>query len=332
MKYQTPAELPIGSSAYTWRPIHPGDISAIQQMLADNRKFEKVSEGFSKESLKQILGLLDDQVTQNTLIAVAENATIAALAMVLIPPSEEEYIALFDSHVHVYHRQQGLESFLLEWMEARIRQAFSNLDNAQPQIMRTSCEGYQKDQIALLEQNGFQAVRYSYKMVRSLKQPIQEAPLPRELRWTQWTTELDSALMDAFNEAFHGHWGVPKMETEMWQKFFTGVPQFRGDLTYLATEKNTIIGFCVNWVNEVVQQEKIVKQGWVEAIGVVPEWRGFGIASALLTHSLHLFKNEGLSQAALDVDAQNPTGALRLYEKYGFKVAKENIHFIKKLN
>jgi len=31
-------------------------------------------------------------------------------------------------------------------------------------------------------------------------------------------------------------------------------------------------------------------------------------------------------------DAQNPTGALRLYEKHGFAIARESIHFVKQLN
>jgi ribosomal protein S18 acetylase RimI-like enzyme len=73
-------------------------------------------------------------------------------------------------------------------------------------------------------------------------------------------------------------------------------------------------------------------EGWIEAIGVIPAWRGRGIASALLVKSLHSFQAEGLERAGLDVDAENPTGALGLYQKHGFRVAKESIHFVKQLN
>jgi ribosomal protein S18 acetylase RimI-like enzyme len=51
----------------------------------------------------------------------------------------------------------------------------------------------------------------------------------------------------------------------------------------------------------------------------------------MLTQALALFRAEGLERAALDVDTQNPTGALRLYEKHGFEVVKETIHFTKSL-
>jgi ribosomal protein S18 acetylase RimI-like enzyme len=70
----------------------------------------------------------------------------------------------------------------------------------------------------------------------------------------------------------------------------------------------------------------------VVAIGVIPAWRGRRVASALLGHALHLFQAEGLQQAALEVDTQNPSGALGLYEKHGFKAVRETIHFIKRLN
>jgi ribosomal protein S18 acetylase RimI-like enzyme len=51
-----------------------------------------------------------------------------------------------------------------------------------------------------------------------------------------------------------------------------------------------------------------------------------------LSKSLHAFAEYGLERAALDVDAQNPTGALRLYEKVGFGAVKRTIIFQKQLN
>ena len=118
------------------------------------------------------------------------------------------------------------------------------------------------------------------------------------------------------------------MNEEAWREFFTGVSQFRGDLSYLVMDAENVAGFCVNWV----EGAESTREGWIEAIGVIPAWRGRGIASALMAKSLHLFQAEGLEQAALDVDAENPTGALRLYEKHGFTIARESIHFVKQLN
>jgi len=133
----------------------------------------------------------------------------------------------------------------------------------------------------------------------------------------------------AFNEAFRGHWGLPEMDEQLWQQFFTGVPQFRGDLTYLAMEGEKIAGFCLNWVDQVKNEQTGIQEGFIEAVGVIPQWRGRGVASALLVHTMREFLKGGMERAALDVDTQNSTGALRLYEKLGFEAVKRTITFTK---
>ena len=109
------------------------------------------------------------------------------------------------------------------------------------------------------------------------------------------------------------------------------MPQFRGDLTSLAMSGDAVVGFCLNWVDAARNAQTGVKEGWVEAIGVIPERRGQGVAAALLSKALQDFIALGLERAALDVDAQNPTGALALYEKLGFEARKRTILFQKHL-
>jgi ribosomal protein S18 acetylase RimI-like enzyme len=42
-------------------------------------------------------------------------------------------------------------------------------------------------------------------------------------------------------------------------------------------------------------------------------------------------RDRGMTESALGVDAENPTGALRLYEKIGYKVSKKSMAYRKKL-
>ena len=319
---------PAHLTAFTWRAAQYADIQAIQNMLTDNREIDRSESVPSEERLRAVLGMLGDQLDTNTLLAIAGGGTIAAQAMIVFPPGEGDLLALTDGHVHVSYRGRGLGSYLLEWLERRACLEFSTTTSGAPQLMRTSCTGHQTDRIALFEQHGFQAMRYSYRMQRSLAEPIPDVSLPAGLQLAQWTPELDLPLMHAFNAAFSEHWGLQTMNEEAWQQFFTGVPQFRGDLSYQAMDAENVAGFCVNWV----ERAENASEGWIEAIGVIPAWRGRGIASALMAKSLRLFQAEGLKQAALDVDAQNPTGALRLYEKHGFAITRESIHFVKQLN
>jgi GNAT superfamily N-acetyltransferase len=71
--------------------------------------------------------------------------------------------------------------------------------------------------------------------------------------------------------------------------------------------------------------------GWVGALGVREGWRKRGIGLALLRHAFAEFHRRGETRIALGVDAQNPTGATRLYERAGMRVAYEAIAFEKEL-
>ena len=51
--------------------------------------------------------------------------------------------------------------------------------------------------------------------------------------------------------------------------------------------------------------------GWVGDLGVLPEWRGRGIARALLAASFEAFRARRLATARLNVDAENETGSKR---------------------
>jgi mycothiol synthase len=327
------ASLPIPSelSGYTWRPAHNQDIAAIQTMLAACAEIDKVAIPASEEHIRHLLSMLGQRLGQDSLVAIAGDETIAAIAFMFFTPPEDEHVVLFDGTVHASFRGRGLGSYLLQWMESHARQEFSIVDDGLPQLMRTSCNAYQVDRRLCYEQHGFYAARYAYRMERDLAQPIAEVPFPAALHLLKWSPGIDPALMDAFNEAFAGHWGLPRMNEELWRALFTGVPQFRGDLTYLAMDGDRIVGFCLNWVDQASSQQAAEPEGWIEAVGVIPEWRQRGLASALLCQALNLFKAEGLRQAALDVDTQNPTGALRLYEKLGFGIARETISYVKQL-
>jgi ribosomal protein S18 acetylase RimI-like enzyme len=55
-------------------------------------------------------------------------------------------------------------------------------------------------------------------------------------------------------------------------------------------------------------------------LGVRRPWRKRGLGLALLHHSFNEFYRRGKRKVGLGVDAQNLTGALRLYEKAGMHV------------
>lgn len=61
--------------------------------------------------------------------------------------------------------------------------------------------------------------------------------------------------------------------------------------------------------------------GSIQNLGIVPEHRGRGLGSVLLMRSARGFQQAGLRRMHLEVTTEN-TGAVRLYERLGFKRAQ----------
>jgi mycothiol synthase len=88
----------------------------------------------------------------------------------------------------------------------------------------------------------------------------------------------------------------------------------------------------MNFIDEQENKQYNRKRGTVEMISVQRLWRSRGIAKALIARSLKLLKDHGMKEAALGVDAENPSGALLLYQKMGFQIEKRVAFYRKPLS
>ena len=61
------------------------------------------------------------------------------------------------------------------------------------------------------------------------------------------------------------------------------------------------------------------------------EFRGRGVAQALLADAMRRFAAAGMDKASLDVDSENPTGALALYTKMGYVAVNAGMAWDKEL-
>jgi ribosomal protein S18 acetylase RimI-like enzyme len=60
-------------------------------------------------------------------------------------------------------------------------------------------------------------------------------------------------------------------------------------------------------------------EGFVKDLAVRPAFRGRGLGEALLHAVFAEFARRGVREVRLKVDADNPTGAVRLYERVGMR-------------
>ncbi len=315
---------------YTWRPMRREDIRAVYEMLlAVDQADDRNSAGVLEDAYREFDDPWCNPATDSLLVLAAGGQVAALVRTFVNPQPDNEVHAFLWIEAHPDHRGQGMEEFLLNWAEARGRQRLqtAHATRSVPRDLRIGAQDTQHDRIALIEQHGFQPIRYFYRMRRDLRDPIPTVSLAEGLTLRTFTPELSRALMDAFNESFSDHWSFQPVPPEDWQMFFMRRSTFRPDLTFLAMDGDQIAGHSINYVRPEENAREGINQGWIGQLGVRRPWRKRGIASALICESMRAFKAEGLDYATLGVDTENPTGALRIYERLGFVPVKRFISF-----
>jgi ribosomal protein S18 acetylase RimI-like enzyme len=121
-----------------------------------------------------------------------------------------------------------------------------------------------------------------------------------------------AALNDAFSEdPFHQEVTPPRFEER-----FLGRHDFDPTLWFLAWDGDELAGFALDYPEFGAEPDL----GLVNWLGVRKPWRRRGLAEALLRRSFAELYARGKPRVGLGVDAQNITGALRVYERVGMHV------------
>ena len=179
--------------------------------------------------------------------------------------------------------------------------------------------------LRLLRHDGYAVVRYGFEMVR----PTLDAPpsdtLPSGLEVRLATRETAMQILRAADEAFRDHWGFPDLTDEDREAWIDHPVAGQLDVWQVAWDGDEVAGGVLGFINEAENEQLGRKRGYTEVIFTRRAWRGRGVATALIGRNLRLLAERGMMEAALSVDAQNPSGALALYEKVGFEVRKTTL-------
>lgn len=321
-------------TAYTWRAATYDDLPGIYPLL---NAVGLADDNPTVPSLADLQREFEDEwspVETDTQLVLAPDGTAAAYARLFTNPRPHELARTYiDADVHPAHRGQGLEDALLTWVETRGRARLAEVCAATgftgPRALRSGVNEKLADEVALYERHGFAPIRYFFRMRRDLSQPIPDLPLPAGLTLTTFQPEFSEALRQADNEAFADHWQHEDISPHDWEAFFIGHTAFRPDLTFVIHDGPEIAAFSLNKVDPAENERQGYTTGWVNGLGTRRPWRKRGLAGFLLTQSFRAFKAEGLAFATLGVDAENPTGALGLYERLGFVPFRRTMLFNK---
>ncbi len=213
----------------------------------------------------------------------------------------------------------GTFAAILDWAETRSRAVAAGLPPNPPTSLGAFLNEETPDHRAILEARGYRAVRFFFGMVRPTLDDLPELPLPPGVEVRAVHPEHLRAIWEAEVAAFSGHWGAGADDaSEARWEGFRGEPLNDLSLWQVAWAGDAVVGMVRPYVNPGDLEVLGVRRGWCENISTHADWRGRGIAKALIARALVALRERGMTEAALGVDAENETGALGVYQSMGF--------------
>ncbi|GCE45727.1 mycothiol synthase [Thermosporothrix hazakensis] len=312
--------------APTWRDLH-----AIGELLAI---CEQAETGQNSRTAQEHSRALSDAFQKTPLFSLARDAW-------LLVATEQRCIGfaslwrspdaplnmVISSRIHPEYCGSGLGTLLLRTAEQRAREVAAGA----PATLLSWVTGSNTAARTLLESEGYTATRTFAKMDYPLDRETPPPQIPAGFTLRTFIPEQDEyATYEADNEAFQDSWGYVPSSFTTWKLHNIQRPDFDPSLWFLAIQNETIAGYALCFQHKDHKKQPL---GWIEALAVRRPYRRQGLARALLQTAFHEFQRRGAVCCQLNVDLENPTGALHLYEKAGMsRMPNVEIRYEKLLN
>ena len=305
------------------RPVRWSDLDAVARLIYDVCAADgDDSVAVTPEELKHEWETPGFNLEQDAFLVESRDGRIAGFEE--FNNGHAHAILQTDGYVHPDFKERGIGTALLRVIEKR---ALDEMALAEPDVrvsLRSTIDSRDAASHDLHRNEGYLPLRYHWRMEIVLDGPPSVPKFPEGIQLRPFVKgEHDVAVWQAQNEAFRDHWGSHDQTLEEWKHSRFGDPEFDPSLWAIAWEGDEVAGFSLNRFRMGI--------GWIRTLGVRRPWRKRGLGEALLYHSFGEFYRRGMKTIGLGVDAQNPTGATRLYQKVGMYAASEFLTYEKQL-
>ncbi len=176
------------------------------------------------------------------------------------------------------------------------------------------------DQADLLRAAGFLAGRHTFLMVADLPDALPTPAVPPGVTIEVFDPQTGEELRAAHNVAFADYPDFTGISRGFWDMFMVGAVHTRHPLSVVARgAEGGVAAYVFAHQYAVPPSGGAGPEIHVPYVGTLPAYRGRGLATALLSRVLHSSRAAGYVSASLNVDTANPTGALGIYERAGFR-------------
>lgn len=297
------------------------DHEAVVAVIDAANEADGVEERYSVDELVERLEAPGCDPAVDSRLAVGPDGEIRAWGLVeTVGQSGEIHRVHCAGGVHPVHRGTGLGRELLAWQVERATAVHRAVAPGAPGVAEVGVPGSSESHERLFTRFGFRVLRWWLDLGQPLGLDLPPVPDPPVgLRVVPYAEVDPEAVRRTFNTVWLDHWGARQRDEATWASEVTGASTFRPDLsTAVVTDAGEVVAFLIT---ERFAQDDEVRghaEAWISMLGTTREWRGRGVASALIVRALHDYRAAGLDHAMISVDADSLTGAAALYRGLGF--------------
>ena len=312
------ADLPALPDGLTVRPLVAGDVVDASVLLEAAEASDDTGEHWSPDDLTEwwVNDLFD--LERDSLAVTAPDGALVAWATVLaLPTFRDAFRITLEARVHPAWRDRGIGRALLAWQLERGREVHAERHPGSPAVLAVEVYTSMPSLEALVRRAALEQERFYFVMERPLTD-LPPVPEVDGVALVPFDWDRDDEVRRAHNAAFTEHHGSAERDPTTWQTLFTGQRGFRPELSSLAVADGAVVAYSLAYVFEADTAANGYETVDLGQIGVLPSVRGRGLAKATIAAVLRAAAERGFRAAALQVDSENVTGALGLYEGLGF--------------
>lgn len=322
----TPLQIPEGFSI---RAPRPEDVAAVTELV---RAYDAALYGVpdtAEEDIEDDWGYPGLDLARDLwLLEGRDGGLIGYARLWLRDPARR---AAMDLYVDPRHVGREATLALLTRAEARARERAAERAPKYeeerpadaPMTLGVMCPSVDPEKRSLLEREGYRRVRTFFRMEIDLKGGFQRPVVPQGIEIRPFRLGTDDRTIHATIEAaFAEHFEFSPKPFDLWWAQHARHAQFDPSLWLIAWEGARPAGErpAGGHPAGALTAYDFTDLGFVREMGALPAYRGRGLGAALLLRSFEEFHRRGRHRVVLGVDAENHTGAIRLYERVGMRV------------
>jgi GNAT superfamily N-acetyltransferase len=211
-----------------------------------------------------------------------------------------------DGYVHPEEQGRGLGSELVAALEANA--ASRGARYIQNGVAEPDAGGHR-----LLGRLGYRSVRVFRELRIDLDTALEPPEWPDGLVPGDFDANRDAVGFHAAEqEAFADHWEFRPRDLARWRELHIETDGFDPSLWRVVRAGEEIVAGAIAEADR-------YGGGWISVLFTRRPWRAQGVGRALLRDAFRKFRDRGETSIGLSVDAENTTGAFRLYENAGMR-------------